>query len=174
MFRDDLCAVLRQWRGLGDRIILMMDANDKVLDGTLSKMLAEEDIEMREAVHSKVPGPGPNTHFRGTDSIDGIWYTSDLELRGASYLPFDADMGDHRPVLADFTQASVLGINLPRIEYLAARRLISKVDRTCGKYIKDLGALIKRSRILERLKDIAKKSSNELSREAEEALQKIY
>ena len=83
-------------------------------------------------------------------------------------------MGDHRPVLADFTQASVLGINLPRIEYLAARRLISKVDRTCGKYIKDLGALIKRSRILERLKDIAKKSSNELSREAEEALQKIY
>jgi len=80
MFRDNLCTVLQQWRGLGDIIILMMDANDKVLDGTLSKMLAEEGIEMKEAVHSKVPGPGPNTYFRGKDLIDGIWYTSDLEL----------------------------------------------------------------------------------------------
>jgi len=47
------------------------------------------------------------------------------------------------------------------------------VDRICGKYIKDPEALIKRSRILERLKDITKKSLNELSREAEEALEKI-
>ena len=61
MFRDDLCAVLRQWRALRDRIILMMDANERVLDGTLSGMLAEEGIEMKEAVHSKTPGPGPNT-----------------------------------------------------------------------------------------------------------------
>ena len=82
-FCDNLCAVLQQqWRALGDRIILMMDANERVLDGTLSGMLAEEGIEMKEAVHSKTPGPGPNTHFRGKDSIDGIWYTSDLELRG--------------------------------------------------------------------------------------------
>ena len=85
MFRDDLCAVLRQWRALGDRIILMMDANDIVLDGTLSNMLAEEGIEMKEAVHSRMPGPGPNTYFRGKDSIDGQgfddWARTDLIVK---------------------------------------------------------------------------------------------
>ena len=55
MFCEDLCAVLWQWRALGDRIILMIDANDIVLDGTLSNMLAEEGIEMKEAVHSRMP-----------------------------------------------------------------------------------------------------------------------
>ena len=36
MFRDDLCATLREWRNQGDRIILMMDANDTVSDKQLS------------------------------------------------------------------------------------------------------------------------------------------
>ena len=65
-------------------------------------------------------GYGPKTHFRGKESINGIWFTPDLDLRGAAYLPFDADMGDHRPVMADFTQASLLGINIPCIVQLAA------------------------------------------------------
>ena len=75
-------------------------------------------------------------------------------------------MGYHRLVLTDFTQALVLSINLPRIEYPAARRLTSKVDRICRKYIRDPEELIKRSKILERLKDIAKVLLKELSREA--------
>ena len=115
MFRDDLCAVLKQWRLQGDRIVLMMDASDNVLNGHIAKALAKDGIELKEAVHAQTPGYGPKTHFRGSQSIDGIWYTPDLELMGASYLPFDADMGDHRPVMADFTEQSLLGVNLPNI-----------------------------------------------------------
>ena len=173
MFRDDLCAALRQWRAIGDRIILLMDANDKVFDGLLSKELMADGIELREAVHSVKPGPGPKTHFRGTDSIDGIWHTPDLELCSASYLPFDSDMGDHRPVLADFTQASVLGVRLPHVAHPAARRLNSKIERIRSKYIKDLEEKFRRYQILERLQKIAADAAFPASREAVEALEKI-
>ena len=87
MFCDDLCEVLKTWRSRGDRIILMMDANDRIIlmmdandnvfNGKLSKRLADELIEMKEAVeaiHGVKPGQGPNTHSSNTKSvpIDGI------------------------------------------------------------------------------------------------------
>ena len=37
MFCGNLCEVLKTWRSKGDRIILMMDANDNVFNGKLSK-----------------------------------------------------------------------------------------------------------------------------------------
>ena len=48
---------------------MMMDANDNVFNGKLSKRLAEEPIGMNEAVHSVKPGQGPNTHIRNTKSV---------------------------------------------------------------------------------------------------------
>ena len=85
MFCDDLCDTLELWRSQGDRIILMMDANDNVFKGKLSKRLAEQPIEMKEAVHSETSGQGPSTHNRNTKNvpIDGIWHTPDLVLKGA-------------------------------------------------------------------------------------------
>ena len=173
MFRDDLCAVLKQWRSLGDRIVLMMDANDNVLNGHIAHALADERIELKEAVHAMTPGQGPKTHFRGKQSIDGIWYTPDLELKGASYLSFDADMGDHRPVMADFTEASLLGVNLPNIVPPDARRLTCKIERIRSKYIKDLEEKFERHNILERLKKLSKDATFPVSEEAAEALEKI-
>ena len=72
-------------------------------------------------------------------------------------------MGDHRPVLADFTQALVLGINLPKIEHPAARRLTSKVNCICNKYVKDLEKLVEKAKILERLEAIHKDAADKLS-----------
>ena len=112
MFEDDLVTVLEQWRVRGDRIILMMDANNNVFNGRLTKLLKDK-LEMCEAVHRQVPGQGPNTHVDGSVPIDGIWYTLDLTLEKASYLPFDLQLGDHRPVMAEFTEESVLGARLP-------------------------------------------------------------
>ena len=55
MFWDDLCKALSQWRERGDRIILMMDANNNVFNGRLTKKLKAANIEMKEAVHTVVP-----------------------------------------------------------------------------------------------------------------------
>ena len=48
LFEDDLCWQLRVWRALGDRIILMMDANCHVLTGRLSRALTHPSIGLRE------------------------------------------------------------------------------------------------------------------------------
>ena len=78
----------------------MMDSNENVYTGDLAKRLADGEIRMREAVHRAVPGQrGPPTHFKGSmksnGAIDGIWISDDIELLGASYLPFDSELGDH-------------------------------------------------------------------------------
>ena len=113
MFREDLCKALKNWREAGDRIVLMIDANENVTDHILARMLAE--IGLQEVVHMRTDGPGPKTHVNGSESINGIYVTPEIEVTGASYLPFNKDLGDHRPVMIDVTIASILGRNLPKI-----------------------------------------------------------
>ena len=84
---------------------------------------------MTEAVHGQVKGTALHTFFRGTHAIDGIWVTSDHEVLGASYLPFDSSMGDHRPVVVDISMGSLLGKNLNKVIPVKARQLSSKVER---------------------------------------------
>ena len=123
-----------------------MDANNNVFNGRLTKLLKDK-LEMCEAVHKQVPGQGPNTHIDGSVPIDGIWYTPDLTLERASYLPFDPQLGDHRPVMAEFTQESVLGARLPRVVPHKARRLTSKVKRICQKYVDNLEGMFRKYKI---------------------------
>ena len=99
LFRDELCKELEHLRSLGDQIILMMDVNENVTDGILVKRLKK--LGLTEAVHFQTPDPGPNTHIRGSQSIDGIWVSPEIVIRGASYLPFIKDLGDHRAPAMD-------------------------------------------------------------------------
>ena len=130
---------------------------------------------MKEAVHGVKAGQGPNTHSSNTKlvPIDGIWHTPEIQVRTAAYLPFDLCLGDHRPVVVDFSQASILGVKLPRVVAAEARRLNSKIDRVREAYIDRLEASFKESRILERLREIKRTATYPLSKEAAEALEKI-
>ena len=51
MFRKDLLRQLRQWRSKGERMVLMMDANEDVIDGVICRQLRRADVGMREAFH---------------------------------------------------------------------------------------------------------------------------
>ena len=173
MFEDDLCAALRQWREQGDRLILMMDANENVYSGKFGQRLSEEGIDLKEAVHAQTKGQGPHTHNRGSQPIDGIWFTPDLELTGASYLPFDGSLGDHRPVVADFSQRSVLGTNLPKVVPVTARRLNSKVARIRDNYTKRLEESFRKNNIIPRLQRIEKDVTFPASENVEMELERI-
>lgn len=173
MFGDDLLAALRRWKGQGDRLVLMMDANENVLQGHLCRQLQADDIDMVEVVHDQVPGEGPKTWFRGKESIDGIWATRDLDIIGASYLPFDAELGDHRPVVLDITTQSVLGGKMHRIVPPAARRLNSKVKRVRRDYNSKLEQLFKSHNIYERLVEIERDASFPIASEAKAALEAL-
>ena len=121
--------------------MLMMDANEHVTDGVMCRQLANEDLRMTEAVHSQISGTTPQTFFRGKDAIDGVWVSSDLEIIGASYLPFDSSVGDHRPVMVDISMSSLLGKRLNKVVPVKARHLSSKVERIRTAYIERLEGL---------------------------------
>ena len=109
-------------------MVLMMDANEDVTDGAMCKQLRNADVGLQEAVHAAVDGKGPNTYFRGSDPINRIWITSEIEVTNAAYLPFDPELGDHRPVIANMSKCSLVGDNGPRVQWVACRRLNSKVE----------------------------------------------
>ena len=50
MLREDILAQLKKWRANEDRIVLMMDANEDVVDGAMCKQLGGEDLNLREVV----------------------------------------------------------------------------------------------------------------------------
>ena len=70
-------------------MVLIMDANEHVIDGAMYKQL-----RMREVVHSETRGSGLKTWFRGTEPIDGILVSSEIDVINASYLPFDGTLRD--------------------------------------------------------------------------------
>ena len=51
MFREDLLAVLQRWQEKGDRVVLVINMNEHVIDGEMCKQLVDEDLQMREVVH---------------------------------------------------------------------------------------------------------------------------
>ncbi len=84
--------------------------------------------------------PGPKTHFRGKDPIDGIWITPDLDVLGASYLPFHADIGDHWPVVADISLTSIIGQEMKQIVPEKSHHLNSKIGQVRDRYNQKLEA----------------------------------
>ena len=100
-------------------MVLMMDANEDVTDGVMYRQLRNVDINMQQAVYAVAAGKGPNTHFKGSEPIDGIWATSEIEVTSAAYLPFDPELGDHRPVIANMSKRSLVGDKGLRIQRAA-------------------------------------------------------
>ena len=51
LFVKDLLAQLRCWRAAGERLILLIDANEHVLHGSISRLLADSTINMTAEEH---------------------------------------------------------------------------------------------------------------------------
>ena len=66
-------------------MVLMIDANEDVLDGITCRQLRKADVGMREAVHTVTTGNGPNT-FKESEAIDCIRTTTEIEVTSAAYL----------------------------------------------------------------------------------------
>ena len=89
--------------------------------------------------------------------IDGIWVSSDLEIIGASYLPFDSSVGDHMPVMVEISMGSLLGKKLNKVVPVKARQLSSKVERIQTAYIKRLENIFQQHNLYNRLLRLKKR-----------------
>ena len=147
-FYEDLIALLTKWREGGDRIIVCLDANENIYSKRIGKALTEVDgLAMKEVVGEYTGEKLGATHFRGSQPIDGVWATSDIEVVNACVMPVGYGLGDHRCFVVDFTLSSIVGRSLVRVKKLKARKLNTKLPQVAEKYNKLLEANLRRHNV---------------------------
>ena len=101
---------MKEWRSQGDRLMLLLEANEDIKNGNLERDIRSEtemitkDL-LRERAHKYVP----DTWCPSTNNIDGTFATPDMDCCGDRSLLFWSGMGYHRNVLVDITHQSLLG-----------------------------------------------------------------
>ncbi len=123
LFDHDLCKQVKEWRGKGERIILMMDLNNYPMRNKLYTKLNKHD--MTEFTH-KCWGPKePYTHHSGKSPIDGGYKTPEVEIVNLAMLNFAESPGDHWSFILDVSTRSLLGVYRYKICRPVSRRLVT-------------------------------------------------
>ena len=173
-FRRDLLRLIRQWRENGDRVVLLLDANEDMDQGPLQRKL--ERLGFRDAIKARRDGRrGPATHFRNTKGkkIDACWISEDIEDGYARYLRFYAGIGDHRAMVIDVPSSSVLGGHMLKVARPVARRLNGNIKATKEKYNSDLEGYVAEHKLLTRAEALYVHSGFPLSPEQIDCMNKL-
>jgi len=95
--------MITKTRRAGNRIIVAGDFNDNLdnENGPIRKMM--ERLHLREVL-LELNGPGPNTHNRGTETIDGIFASEGIDIRQGGYSTFEESPSDHRWLWIDIIE----------------------------------------------------------------------
>jgi hypothetical protein len=132
LMADDLIKQVKQWMGNNEEIILVMDANEHVVNGPLCRRLANLGLS---PMATRLHGTPPNTHVNGTQCIDEVWTTPGIEVTGIQISSFHESFSDHRAFIVDFTSRSAIGLYAHRILRGNCRRLTLKNEPATEKYI---------------------------------------
>ena len=175
LFVTDLIAAIRCWRASGDCIILFIDSNKHILHGPLAQQLTSESIGLTEATHWFWPaGMEPNTHFRGSQPIDGIYVSPDIEVSSFLSLSFHEGVGDHRTMIIDFTSSSMIGHYQGHIVRPTSRRLTTKQPSSVQNYNNELLSQFTAHRIPERLHSIATNTASGITDKQRRSAENTY
>jgi hypothetical protein len=133
---DDLASLIHEWKGNGEHIVLMMDANEDVRTGNIKTFLDATD--MRDVVMSTHGSEAPNTHIDGSKPIDGIFATRAVKCVQSGYTAFgDGVQGkrpDHRCIWMDVRLQTVFGHSMPPVQKAAFRRVKCNDPRIWKKF----------------------------------------
>ena len=151
LMRQALIEKLKEWRSQGEKIILFIDSNEDMATGPLSRMLANDDLAMVDAVRLKSNAPGPPTFVRGRRQIDGAWVTPDVNVERACFLPFFFGVGDHRAIIVDIPIHSLLGGDIHTIARPSSRRLVCSDPEVKKKYNETLELYCSQHRIQQKI-----------------------
>jgi hypothetical protein len=93
LFDSDLSKQIKEWKGAGERIMLMIDVNSHPLHNDLYRQLQERRTEMEEFSH-KCWGPkAPYTHPAGKSPIDGACKSLEVEIVNLCMFTFGGKSG---------------------------------------------------------------------------------
>ena len=74
MFRKHILQQLRKWRDKEDRAVLMMDANEHMIDGVMCRQPRNNDIGMIEFAHCMEGSKDPKHTLRDNLLLTTSWY----------------------------------------------------------------------------------------------------
>ena len=155
LLQQQLLDHLLKWRDQGDRLLLLIDANQDVRDSPLTQALNCEGLHMREVVQARHQDlPTTPTQKSGSVPIDGIYATPDLPITSGTLLGISGLLGDHRFVSIDIPWDLLLGEDIHKIVRPQARRLSCRIPQAMKNYTTSLSLTLRQHRYLQRLNDI--------------------
>ena len=124
LFKRYIITKMKEWRSQGDRLILMLDANEDTKNGNLAWAIrSNPKLKMKDLVRERACKDGPSTWFCGTMQINGTFSTPDVDFYGSSLLPFWYSMRYLKAVLVEVPHQYLLGEQVLQVFCPEARRL---------------------------------------------------
>ena len=125
-FNNNLYKELLIWKNQGNCLILMMDANEHILDGYFMRQLGKwgSELEIEETTPKAwIGGIQPNTYIDGSKPITGVCIFSSLKSTSFQRLLFIESVGDHRTIIFDISTQLLLDKHEHKIVWAGCQRL---------------------------------------------------
>ena len=101
-FHDNLIKLLTSWREAGNQIIVCLDTNQNIYANETGRSLTDKDgLDMVEVGDYRMGFPLGETFFRGTEQIDRVWATRDVQVANACVMPVGFGVGDPQLFVVD-------------------------------------------------------------------------
>lgn len=112
-FTRDLNEEITEWLESGDQLIIGLDANDDMRQGSVASMLRSRRLS--QAIMAKHGPNAPPTTNSGSRVIDGIWISSTLQIINGGYLACGEAVPrtDHQCLFIDVDYTKMYGHSLP-------------------------------------------------------------
>jgi hypothetical protein len=127
LFDHNLSMQIKEWRGKGKRILLMMDINNHPMHNKFyTKLKAHTNME--EFTY-KCWGPKePYMHHAGKLPIDGGYKTPEVEIVNLALLNFAESPEDHRSFVLDISTHSLLGVYRYKVCCPVSQQLVTSQE----------------------------------------------
>ncbi len=178
LMRRDLGTSLRKWRDAGEKLIVFLDANEDVTNGSMQRLLTGDELNMREVAISQHPDLAPPASFQrgdrvGTTPLDGVFATNDVPAFKAGWLAAFRSPGDHRVPYLEVDTKALLGESLVRIVRPQARRLTCRQPKVLRKYRKKALLHMANHKVTTKLLTVYGSSTNALSTRQEAKMESL-
>ncbi len=171
LFWNDLWTFVDKCTDNGEQIILAGDWNEDVrTDNFRNKFLERGLLPSITGIHGE---DGPETYNRGTNPIDEIFVSANLEISACGYLEHGATLGDHRALWIDIIRSSALGHRLPAFPSHQARRLKTRDPRVAKRYTDFLDDYLTQNDFYPRISNLYQTYSNPMTPSEIEEYEKL-
>ncbi len=156
LFDKDLLHQCKLWRKSGKRVILLMDANERVLKGKFNKALTRTGLDMEEFTHKCWGLNQPYTHINGSIPINNGYKLSEIEVLNVCMLPFLDSPGNHQAFIINISTRLLLGEFHYKVCRPVSHRLIMSQQGLVDEYNRIVREQFAQYRIGERLGTVDK------------------